>query len=98
MSHLLEEWGKHGLSPQVVMFPYDLPGTPYRRFQKLSQQLEDELYAVVAKKRESGLDSPDALAILLQIKDEDGSKMSDTEMLGHLTTFFTAGHGPPRAR
>ena len=90
--HLLEHWGKHGLSPQVVMLPYDVPGLPYRKFIDYSNQLEAEFIRVIERKRASGVDEGDALAIMLQAQDEDGAKMTDTELLGHLTTLFTAGH------
>src|SRR5581483_12233339 len=32
MGDLLARWSKHGLSPQVCLFPFDLPGLPYHRF------------------------------------------------------------------
>lgn len=90
--HLLHDWGKHGLAPQVTMLPYDLPGLPYYRFQRLSEQLEAEFKRIIKVKRETGTDTGDALAILLHAQDEDGSALTETELLGHLTTFFTAGH------
>lgn len=89
---LLEQWGKHGLSAHVALLPFDVPGLPYHRFLKLSERLEAELYAVVARKRQNSLDNGDALSILLDAQDEDGSALTDTELLGHLTTLFTAGH------
>jgi cytochrome P450 len=54
--------------------------------------LEAALYAAIARKRQNSLDTGDALSILLDAQDEDGSTLTDTELLGHLTTLFTAGH------
>lgn len=88
----LTDWGAYGLSPQVALLPFNVPGLPYRRFLKLSEHLERAFHAVMARKRADGLDGGDALSILLQAQDEEGSTLTGDEVLGHLTTFFTAGH------
>ncbi len=90
--HLLEEWTTHGLSIPVVLLQVDLPGLPYHRFMTLSERLEAEFQAVIARKRASGLDGADALSMLLEMRDQEGSHLTDSELLGHLTTLFTAGH------
>src|SRR5689334_13471750 len=90
--HLLDEWTAHGLSIPVVLLQYDLPGLPYHRFMTLSERLEAEFQAVIARKRASGLDGADALSMLLEMRDQEGSRLTDSELLGHLTTLFTAGH------
>lgn len=90
--HLLEDWSKHGLSPQVALLPYNLPGTPYRRFVRISDALFAEFLAIIERKRVASTDSGDALALLLDARDEDGSTLTDDELLGHLATLFTAGH------
>lgn len=92
MGDLLERWSKHGLSPQVCLFPFDLPGLPYHRFLALAERLESALRAVIAHKREQGLESSDALSMLLQARYDDDQPLGDDELLGHLTTLFTAGH------
>jgi cytochrome P450 len=89
---LLQRWGKHGLSAQVQLLPFDLPGLPYRRFLRLSEELEVEFRKVIARKRAGGIDDADALSLLLEVQDEDGTTLTETELLGHLTTLFTAGH------
>jgi cytochrome P450 len=89
---LFAKWAKHGLSPQVALLPYDLPGLPYRQFQAVSEELEVELKEVIAHKRAAGTESGDALALLIDARDEDGSILTDDDLLGHLSTLFTAGH------
>lgn len=89
---LLGQWTTHGLSPQVAFLPFNVPGLPYHRFLSVAERLETALRAVLARKRERGLDGSDALSILLQARDDGGSGLTDSELLGHLTTFFTAGH------
>lgn len=90
--YLFEQWSTRGLTPGVALLPYNLPGLPYRRFLKLSLELEDELKKVIEHKRQHGTQGDDALAILLEAKDEDGSALTGDDLLGHLSTLFTAGH------
>lgn len=89
---LLEVWSAQGLSPQVSLFAHDVPGLPYRRFKKVSEELEVELKKVIAHKREAGTGGGDALSLLIDAMDEDGSALTDDDLLGHLSTLFTAGH------
>ncbi len=88
----LAVWGRYGLSPRVMFLPYNVPGLPYHRFLAFSERLEEAFHAAIARKRERGLEGGDALSILLQAWDEDGAVLTDMDLLGHLTTFFTAGH------
>jgi cytochrome P450 len=89
---LLEEWTRVGLSIPVIIAPFDKPGLPFRRFLRLSERLEAEFQRVIARKRAEGLDGPDVLTMLLEAHDLDGTALTDVELLGHLTTLFTAGH------
>ncbi|HST03441.1 MAG TPA: cytochrome P450 [Chloroflexia bacterium] len=95
--NLIEQWSQRGLTPQVALLPYDLPGTPYRRFRVLSEQVEAELIEVIKRKRtrvgsaDDGNEG-DALALLIHAQDEDGTLLSDSDLIGHLSTLFTAGH------
>jgi len=89
---LLEVWSAQGLSPQVALLAYDVPGLPYRRFKKVSDELEAELKKVIAHKREAGTGGGDALSLLIDAMDEGGSTLTDDDLLGHLSTLFTAGH------
>lgn len=90
--HLVERWSMSAMSIPVGFLQWDAPGTPYHRFLALSERLEAEFLAVIRLKRENSIDNGDALAILLQARDEDGGSLTDTELLGHLTSLFTAGH------
>ncbi len=89
---LLALWSKYGLSPLVMLFPWSLPGLPYRRFLALADRLESALQDVIEKKREGGLEGHDALTMLLQARDDADQPLGDDVLLGHLTTLFTAGH------
>ena len=45
-------WSKHGLTPQVALLPYDLPGLPYRPFPEMAEELEVEFKNIIAHKRD----------------------------------------------
>lgn len=90
---LLAQWTTYGLSPQVALAPFNVPGLPYRRFLSIAESLETALRAVIARKRGRELDGNDVLSLLLQAQAEEGSEdLTDDALLGHLTTLFTAGH------
>lgn len=46
---------------------------------------------MIAQKR-SQPNATDVLATLVQVHDEDGTKLSDEELIGHTFTLFVAGH------
>jgi cytochrome P450 len=75
----------------VMVLPLDIPGTPYARVLRISEQLDAFIRATIARKREQQ-DATDVLATLIQAHDEDGTKLSDDELVGHAFTLFAAGH------
>ncbi|MFT3765596.1 MAG: cytochrome P450 [Minicystis sp.] len=79
------------MSP-ATMIPINLPKTPRRRLIDESAALEAEIRAVIAQKRAAGVDGTDVLSTLLATRDEDGTTLSDDELLGHLFLLFFAGH------
>ncbi len=101
---LLDQWSRHGLTPQVALLPYDVPGSPYHSFKVLSEKLEAELLQVIKRKRakleggqsiaesSSAKVDGDALTLLLEARHDDGSGLAQSDLLGHLSTLFTAGH------
>jgi cytochrome P450 len=58
---------------------------------RISEQLDAFIRATIARKREQQ-DATDVLAALIQAHDEDGTKLSDDELVGHAFTLFAAGH------
>jgi cytochrome P450 len=69
----------------------NLPGTPYARILHAAEQLEDFMRAMIAEKR-SQPEATDVLAALVHAHDEDGTRLSDDELIGHTFTLFVAGH------
>lgn len=77
-------------APLAILLPYEIPGLPYRRSQKIGVQLVDRIEALIARKRKSGHDDTDALARLIHASDEDG--FTDDELVAETTVLFFAGH------
>ena len=80
------------LSPKTIMAPYDLPGLPYRRFLNVAKRINTGIRNIIAHKRAEGADGDDVLSMLLQTRDEDNSMLTESEVIGHTTVIFAAGH------
>jgi cytochrome P450 len=79
--------------PAIALLPFDLPGLPYHRLLTLIAQLDDEMRAIIMRKRASGSDDKDILSLLIQARDpESGIELSEDELLGHTGVLFAAGH------
>ncbi|HEY9601796.1 MAG TPA: cytochrome P450 [Allocoleopsis sp.] len=90
---LYEALGLLGKKATNSLLSFDLPGLPYHRFLNLIAQLDDEMRAIVARKREAGTDDGDVLSMLIQARDaESGMTLSEDELLGHVGVLFVAGH------
>ncbi|MBO0782100.1 MAG: cytochrome P450 [Ktedonobacteraceae bacterium] len=74
-----------------MLMPVDFPGSPYHQVVKLAQKLEAELRAIIEQKRMQP-EATDVTAMLVQTYDEDGEKLSDDQLIGHLFTLYVAGH------
>ena len=92
LGHLAAELVETLTSPLTILTPYNLPGTPYRKAVNLADALLGRLADLVAQKRAHGPGERDALSLLVHSKDEDGSGLSDDELLAEATTLFIAGH------
>lgn len=78
-------------SPATFLFPYDLPGFPYHRLKILGRELEWKIKNLIERRRAKGLDGTDTLSLFLQAHDEDGTMMSDDEIVGQTVAVFRGG-------
>lgn len=78
-------------SPLAIALPLRIPGTPYQRAITLAAWVEDRLRRLIAERRRTPGGS-DALSILLGARDEDGSALSDDELVGECNGLFVAGY------
>lgn len=75
----------------TMALPYDIPGTPYHRVLRLSEELTAFMRATIARKRAHN-EEADVLSALIHAHDEEGATLSDDELIGHAFALFVAGH------
>jgi cytochrome P450 len=66
--------------------------SPWRRFVRLRDEVDAELFALIAERRADPADRDDVLSLLLGARHEDGSPMTDLELRDELMTLLVAGH------
>ena len=89
---LLQQMIRVLLRPTPAILGQDIPGLPLHRAMDASEQADRELRQQMAFKRAYGLDNNDVLSMLLQAQDEDGTRLTDDEVVGHAGIIFMAGH------
>src|SRR5260221_8754857 len=88
---LLQQMIRVLLRPTPAILGQDIPGLPLHRAMDASEQADRELRQQMAFKRAYGLDNNDVLSMLLQAQDEDGTRLTDDEVVGHAGIIFMAG-------
>ncbi|WP_146651011.1 cytochrome P450 [Labilithrix luteola] len=78
-------------SPANILFPFDLPGTPYRRGVQIGEDLASRMLALVESKRQSGGQRRDAMGLLLDARDEHGNGLTADEIVALAVELFIAG-------
>ncbi|MGF0164823.1 cytochrome P450 [Streptomyces albidoflavus] len=74
-------------SPLTLLFPYDLPGTTFRTALRVSEQIETGLRTLIADKRTDQAGN-DVLTAMIAARDEDGTVLSDEELVAEAYTSF----------
>jgi cytochrome P450 len=87
----VERWMALSFSAAALAAPLDIPGLPFHQVLRLSEQLEQDFGAIIARKRAAG-GGNDVLTMLIEAHDEDGSRMADQELIAQTMTLFVAGH------
>lgn len=82
------------MNPFVLMFPYDIPGMPFHTLIKNANEMERVVKEVIQRKKEEGLNGDDVLSVMIRMHEEDPSRLSERELLGHTTTMFRGGYNP----
>jgi cytochrome P450 len=66
--------------------------SPWARLMRCVAQVDEVLYAEIARRRAAGAVGDDVLSLLLQAHDEDGAPLTDRELRDELLTLLVAGH------
>lgn len=77
-------------APLAILLPYEIPGLPYRKAQRIGDALVARIEELIERKRHGGEADTDALARLIHATDDD--RFSDDELIAETTTLFFAGH------
>lgn len=85
------------LSSSMLFFPFlqkDLGvWSPWGRFLRLRQQVDDLLYTQIRERQEKNdVSGDDILSLMLSARDEDGQPMTDVELRDELMTLLFGGH------
>lgn len=91
IGHAIQESLQLTINPVTRALPLDLPGMGYRRLLNLAALIESEMRQIVAAKRASGA-GDDVLSLLVQASYDDGSGLSEDDLVGHAELLFAAGH------
>ncbi|HEV7746386.1 MAG TPA: cytochrome P450 [Pyrinomonadaceae bacterium] len=67
--------------PFAMLFPFDAPGTGYRRLLRTSEEISAFLQAMIDEKRSQPVAHQDILAMLIAARNEDGTAMTDAELI-----------------
>src|SRR5262245_1198264 len=77
---------------RTVLVPLWVPTPRNLRAKAGVRRIERIIYRIIAERRASGRDAGDLLSTLLQVQDEDGSRMNDRQLRDETITLFLAGH------
>ncbi len=84
------------LSPSFLFVPFlrfSLLGlSPWDRFQQTKQLVKDLFDAELARRRENKLSGEDILSLLLAAQYEDGTRLTDQDLLEQMMNLVAAGH------
>jgi cytochrome P450 len=84
---LIDQWIDFIMSASHL-FPYDLPGFPYRKWLNLSKDIETATRQLIVSKRKSGADDDSLLSLLIQATNEDGASFSEDDLVGHISLML----------
>jgi cytochrome P450 len=69
-----------------------LPIPAMIEFRRAVRQLDETVYGIITRRRTAEGDSGDLLSMLMQARDEDGSRMTDKQLRDEVMIFLLAGH------
>jgi cytochrome P450 len=76
----------------ALLLPFDIPGLPYYRLLRRGEMVVDRLQAMIDRRQAAPNSEADVLSLLLQVRDEDGSQLSNSELIGQSMTIFRGAY------
>lgn len=75
-------------SPMTLLMPYDLPGSTFRKALRTCEDIEALLLQMVRERRAGDRAGRDVLTSLVHAVDDDGSGLTEAELVGEAYTAF----------
>src|SRR3989440_3066406 len=76
-----------------AQLPFDIPGIGYgRSVRRAIALIRATLEVIIARHEREGRDAGDIVSMLVAARDEEGNRLSATQIMDHLLTLFVAGH------
>ncbi len=76
-----------------AQFPFDIPGIGYgRSVRRAIAQIRATLEEIIARHEREEDDAGDIVSMLVAARDEEGRRLSASQIMDHLLTLFVAGH------
>jgi cytochrome P450 len=92
IGRMIEEWLRRNFAASVWLFPFDLPGTAYRRMLRHAEKLERLFLSMIDQRRKNPEGRTDVLSILTQARDDENHGMTDMELVGQAAILFGASY------
>ncbi len=83
---------EHFAKVHALLLPEWLPTPENLGYRAAVEQLDRLVSGIIQRRREAGDDAGDLLSLLLQVRDEDGGRMSDAQLRDEVLTLVLAGH------
>lgn len=92
LGHMIQEWLTRTYSMGVWMWPFNTPGTPYRRLHEHAERLEETILRMIENKRAASERGQDMFSLLTHKRDEREQEMTDAELVGQACIMFSASY------
>ncbi|HYK86975.1 MAG TPA: cytochrome P450 [Ktedonobacteraceae bacterium] len=77
----------------LAQLPFDVPGIGYgRSVRRAIARIKTVLEEIIARHEREESDAGDIVSMLVSARDEEGNRLSATQIMDHLLTLFVAGH------
>jgi cytochrome P450 len=86
----MDQWTRLVFSPAALLLPLDLPGLAYAHLQRLSEEIEATIRAMIVARRGRGVTGGDVLSAL--ISEADNGRLEEVALIGQTNFLFMAGH------
>lgn len=90
LSELFQDFVRQAYFSAATVLPFNLPGTPYRRFVQHCERLATELDAMVEKRRRSPSVEPDILELMVRSNMGSDGANRPLDLIGPATFLFIA--------